>query len=221
MSMVTKSTKRNRVYQRRFDHEEAQRRFAAGERLTSLAREFGVSTAAVRRVVVPGQRERMYRQSRVKQMSGVCVDCGKTGIAKRAKRCMDCSATHRLKTVRPTTLRCSICKEWLEDTAFRKGETCSESRRFRSRTCRECDSRARTEYRERNKVLCEGGCGKLVEGKGRPSRDDPNRPFLCLSCGHKLREPWWLKILYSGGVYHKEENDGQGSQDDPLRGVAF
>ncbi len=48
---------------RKFDHDEAVARHAAGEAVSALAREYGVSLTAVYRVVDPRVRERMYAQS--------------------------------------------------------------------------------------------------------------------------------------------------------------
>lgn len=44
---------------RKFDHDDAQRRHAAGEKIAALAREYGVSWTAVARVVDPELRQKM------------------------------------------------------------------------------------------------------------------------------------------------------------------
>lgn len=187
MSLVTVSKKRNRVYQRRFDHEEAAKRHHSGESMMSLAREYGVSVTAIERVVKPGKRERMNFYTRRSTMSGVCIDCGKTGITKRSSRCMECSSRSRITTVRPDTIHCGRCERWLPDDAFRHSEKNTPSHRYRNRRCRECETQARKEYRDRNKVPCDGGCGIMVEGKGRSRRGAPGRPFLCRNCWNRLQ----------------------------------
>jgi hypothetical protein len=47
----------------------------------------------------------------------------------------------------------------------------------------------RRKYRIENRVPCEGGCGKLVEGKGRGTKpgSDRNRPYMCIGCGNRRR----------------------------------
>ncbi len=45
----------------------------------------------------------------------------------------------------------------------------------------------RRAYREKHKVPCEDGCGKLVEGRGRARHPDPDRPYLCHACALNRR----------------------------------
>jgi len=45
------SAKRNRVYKRKFDHDEARKRVGKGESMTALAREYGVSKRAIEQVL--------------------------------------------------------------------------------------------------------------------------------------------------------------------------
>jgi transposase-like protein len=52
MNNVTVSARRNRVYERKFNHEEAVRRHDAGASYSTLAREYGVTPMTVRRVVL-------------------------------------------------------------------------------------------------------------------------------------------------------------------------
>lgn len=56
VSLVTVSAKNSRVYRRKFDHEQAQVRHAAGETVASLAREYGVNWMAVKRVAAEWRR---------------------------------------------------------------------------------------------------------------------------------------------------------------------
>lgn len=52
MGLVTHSEKRNRTYQRKFDHEEAVRLRKEGATYTELAERYGVTPMTVRRVVL-------------------------------------------------------------------------------------------------------------------------------------------------------------------------
>ena len=77
MSLVTVSKKRNRVYPRRFDHDEARTLYIMeGWTLSALARHFGVTPSAVKRVVDPATKLRMYEKSLAFLMSGECRACG-------------------------------------------------------------------------------------------------------------------------------------------------
>ena len=64
---------------RRFDHEEARRRFAAGESLASLARAFGVSWSAVQHAVDAEARARdraAGRRFTERHHVAECEECG-------------------------------------------------------------------------------------------------------------------------------------------------
>lgn len=181
MSLVTVSTKRKRVYTRQFDHEEAIARRKAGESVIKLAREYGVSETAIRRVLNPDLRKRMNELSLKSIMSGTCVDCGKQGISRHGDRCVPCAQIHRTTSVREDTLRCDRCQRWLSDESFGSAPGRFPHRRNRRRRCRQCDTWERKQYREKGKVPCEG-CGKMVEGKGRARGENPDRPYLCFHC---------------------------------------
>jgi hypothetical protein len=181
MSIVTVYAKNGRVYRRKFDHEQAQIRHAAGETVTALAREYGVSFQAVKRVVDLRTRARMAEQTRRYLMSGVCVDCGKEGVSIHGPRCRACASQLKANSVRADTLRCTTCRRWLPDSDFpRRGA--NKARRQRHKQCRECNTVARRAYREKHKAACEGGCGRMVEGGGRAHRGNPDRPYLCRQC---------------------------------------
>ena len=53
MSLVTVSEKRNRVYQRKFDHDLARQMREEGATYVAIARELGVTSMAVARVCSP------------------------------------------------------------------------------------------------------------------------------------------------------------------------
>lgn len=181
VSMETVSTKKNRVYQRKFDHDEAIVRYAAGESPGSLAREYGVSEQAVRRVVVPGVRNQMDVRSRAWIMSGVCQDCGKTGIARQSPRCKDCAELARAPSVRADELLCSKCRRWLPDDRFHKQKGKRPARRGRKHYCKDCDHASRRDYRDRHKVPC-SNCGQPTSPAGDKTSRRSDGSQLCLPC---------------------------------------
>jgi len=64
------------THERKFDWDEATRRYRKGESPTELAAEYGVTPQAIHRIVVPGCRDRDNARKAVWQRQGVCVDCG-------------------------------------------------------------------------------------------------------------------------------------------------
>lgn len=106
----------------------------------------------------------------------------------------DLTAPIHESSVRPHSLRCRTCQEWLPDSCFQRSRH-EAHRRGRHVSCRDCGSQERAAYRQANKVPCEGCGEKLVEGKGRANTAtrrggtrvqlDPNRPHLCRSCARR------------------------------------
>lgn len=148
----------NRVYRRRFDWDEARRRYEAGDTVTAIARDFGVSYAAVRRVVVPGayeaDRAAVARRMAGEKGRGCCRNCG-TPIhlhteRYRGGRCYDCAGLARSTTVSPTTLRCSTCGEWKPDDSF-PPKPSLKARRGRHATCHTCDAALKRAWRAANR----------------------------------------------------------------------
>jgi helix-turn-helix resolvase-like protein len=143
---------------RKFDHDEAIRRYANGETGVALAEEYGVSTAAVYRVVNPEIRAYMDKDAveRNRRKREPCRGgCGRLvwrhGRVGRARSgyCPTCNGIQRAESVRPTTLRCSHCREWKRDDAFPRRAT-ANARRGRSHECRVCQTITRRERRQRN-----------------------------------------------------------------------
>lgn len=202
MSMVTVSRVRNRVYQRKFDHDEA-RRLHAEEGLgwAEIGRRLGVHPASVMRVCDPRTRERM-RLAGLRHAYVPCTVCGEPCSRYRQQgdypRCQRCAGADRQTRFRLDELgqvaavRCQACRRWLDPGLFQRNRT--DSRGIHEQ-CRECGTRARRAYRQAGRVPCEG-CGTLVEGKGRSNARadrrtggrivlDPGRPYLCRSCAVK------------------------------------
>jgi hypothetical protein len=145
----------SRVYQRRFDWDEARRRRAAGESLRVIAEALGVTPAAVDRVTRPGERERQAEYARSLKGTGVCDDCGgpmnKTSRYHGSTRCKPCAARASVTSVGEGVLRCFGCREWKPDEQFSHSNTeRAVVRRARKTYCRACDTIARREYRRRN-----------------------------------------------------------------------
>lgn len=139
-----------RVYPRKFDWDEARRRNAKGESYLTLAREYGVTDTAVRRVCDSRVRERMEEANYRYQKSGVCRDCGKQGVSPYYGRCMKCAHLAAATSVRPDSLECISCREWKPDEAFTKA-TSQIARRGRHKQCSSCQTAAKRDWRKRNR----------------------------------------------------------------------
>jgi len=169
MSLVTVSKKRKRVYPRKFDHDEAQTlHLLWGWSVTTLAAHYGVTWAAVKRVVDPATKLRMYEQSLAFLMSGECRACGRPCNRRPREKstddgykssglCRRCWGESKQTRFRfdelgnLAAIRCSTCKTWKD-----AGEFSSHKRNSRSKygQCRSCGTKARQNYRERHKEPC-------------------------------------------------------------------
>jgi hypothetical protein len=150
------STKRKRVYVRKFDWNEARRRRDTGESYSSIARDLGVSVSGVQRACNADLRVRMDEAAQRWKMQGACAVCG--GPATRVSlrdthgRCRDCFNKAQATSVRETELLCFRCKEWKPDEDFpRNKQEGRFLRRGRHNYCRSCNTIERREYRERNR----------------------------------------------------------------------
>lgn len=171
-----------RVYVRKFDWDEARRLHADGWTYGRIGKRFGVSYAAVRRVCDPEFGARLDAHSREHIMSGVCCDCGRTGVSRYGRagrpRCQDCAARARATTVGAATLLCTTCRRWKADGEFPSCRT-EGARRGRHSQCRTCQTDAKRRYREKNRQPCSHGCGTLVDTV---DRRDKNKPLECHAC---------------------------------------
>ncbi len=212
MTYAVYSPIRNRIYIRKYDHDECRRLYAQGASVSELAERYGVTTTAITICVDPEARARNYARASAFYKTS-CEDCGNPCLIasapmKRAKSgrslCAICSAKERRENVQVDgdgtviAVHCASCKEWKPAEAFGKGKRYPDLREGGFHNgCRACNVAMRRAYRNRHKVPCEGGCGRLVEGKGRvqtntrPERPggrgqlDPDRPHLCAECWHK------------------------------------
>ena len=141
-----------RVYERRFDWDEARRLHAEGTPIAEIARAMGVTDAAIRRVVVEGYAERDYERRSEWLRSGVCPNCGGPST-RRSKNeslfCRACNAKRMATTVREDELWCASCKQWKPDRAFPRSRSESH-RRGRHGQCTPCQTRAKRDYRRRH-----------------------------------------------------------------------
>jgi hypothetical protein len=156
MNNVTVSTKRNRTYQRKFDWDEARRLREEGLSWSVIARELGVSSAAVQRVCDPKRREQMAEATARYMKSASCVDCGKscTPVAfhknkgNTEPRCNRCANLFYLATsYRDGEQRCSECRQWkpLWDYPRRKTRIMG-----RHKICTPCGTKMKRDWRARN-----------------------------------------------------------------------
>lgn len=152
-----------RGYQRRFDHDEARRRYAAGESVAALAREYGVTESAVYLVVSAKQAASARALHERYRTADRCERCGAvkslfSRYTSGSRLCRSCAMDDRATSVREGELRCSSCGEWKPDDDFPRNRSARLRRRGRHNQCRSCQTNARQAYRERHKVPCVG-CG--------------------------------------------------------------
>lgn len=184
---VTFVGKNGRVYQRKFDHEEAQRRYAAGELASALAREYGVTRHAVASVVSDRTKATRRRYEMHVKLAGVCERCSApTNLAAQrngSRFCRDCASDNQATSVGDGVLMCFKCREWKLDDDFPHTVSGAIRRRGRHSFCRACQTKARQEYRERRKVPCVV-CGKPAL----PPNEKTTRGALlarCRECYHE------------------------------------
>lgn len=190
---------------RRFDHEEATRRYQAGESCTELAAAFGVTYNAIWHAVTEGgaacnrrSKAAYYDRHRVpcEGCGEPCLDLGVPGKARHnpdgRALCRRCRADERIERLRfdenaeIVAVRCSMVdcangERWQPLENFPRGS------RLRSIVeggihgqCRACQTRARQAYRLARRVPC-SGCGTLV------NHEHPRgeKPPECQSCANR------------------------------------
>jgi hypothetical protein len=191
VSLTYQSKLRDRVYVRKFDHEDARRRHQAGESISSLAQEYGVSHNAVLLVVSDQARATRRAYEEWQKTAGRCRRCGApmhiVSFYRGSRFCRDCALDNLATSVGDGVLRCTTCREWKPDEDFPRNRREPKRRRGRHHQCRACCTRRRQEYREKNKVPCIG-CGTLVL---RPSEKGRRRaPWpRCRSCAQRGIRP--------------------------------
>lgn len=192
MSFVTVG-KNGRIYPRKFDHDEARERYAAGESSSALAREYGVTQTAVWTVV--SAKGAKWRDSERLKGAGRCRRCGDPTNAQsvythpRSKGlCTSCANDDQATSVRADELQCSVCRAWKPDEAFPHNHSERFRRRTRHGTCRRCLTAARQEYRERHKVPCVGrGKPALPPSEKRTNGSDVPRCRSCFNAAQRVQ----------------------------------
>ena len=169
MSLVNFVPEKNRACVRRFDHEEALRRYEAGERVADLAAEYGVSISAVYRVLTPGAKAREVVRNR-EWRTGNCDVCGGPAMRLIGSKllsnpdgcclCVRCRADARrerllfnehgtLISVRCTNEECANGERWQPPKNFTRGIRHREVREGGIHgLCRSCQTAAKRRYRQ-------------------------------------------------------------------------
>lgn len=202
MSMETVSTKRKRVYPRKFDHELAREMAAKGFNASEIRRHLGntVTVTAIQRVINPHIRKRMEERTSRYLMGGTCSKCGanrtrylhprskQTQMYKDSGLCRKCWGESRQTRFRLdqeeniVEVRCTKCKRWYPPEIFPKNKSGTNGYH---NLCKGCGSAVRSEYRERQKVPCVV-CGTLCL----PPREKGSRAAnvaRCRPCYYDLR----------------------------------
>lgn len=166
MSLVTVSNKRDRIYERAFDHEEANRLRQQGWTYSAIAERYGVSHTAVVRVCQPRTRARMaeqtleYLRRRRRPCKGGCGQLVWTNGV-RTGYCQSCLNARKAAAnpdIREDELRCTKCRAWKPDEEFPTYRPV-KARRGRNPQCRSCNAAVRRknrhEHPERERETCE------------------------------------------------------------------
>lgn len=141
-----------RVYERKFDWDEARRLHDGGLTYAEIARRLGVSNQSIRYACVPGEYERMLTAKKALQASGVCPDCGTrtTRMAGgRSRRCKDCAAKAAVR-MKDGNVWCPTCKQWKPLRAFSPSR--SGGGRPVHNECKSCQAERRREWRARKRA---------------------------------------------------------------------
>lgn len=148
----------NRVYKRKFDHDEARRRRGEGESVSAIAASYGVSPLAVARATDPHMRAKMDVASRewmaAHPRRDLC-DCGREK-SKSSKRCRECyvaTLAHADPVDASGNVWCTACARYLSPSLFLHDPR-KPLRGFRRTFCRSCETKARQDFRERRKIPC-------------------------------------------------------------------
>lgn len=169
-AIVVKSAKRNRLYVRSFDYDEARRRYEGGETIAELAHVYGVDPNAVRRAVVAGEADRQVEMHR-RWRTGTCETCGGPAMRNVAGKveqnpdgrvlCLRCRADEKRERLRfddageLTAVRCAMVdcangERWQSPRSFTRGSRHREVRDGGIHSqCRKCQTRAKRRWRAR------------------------------------------------------------------------
>ena len=200
--METVSTKKNRIYKRKFDHDLAREMAAKGFTAGEIRRHLGntVSITAIMRVIDPKTNARLAAGVKKYLNSGICMKCGVNRTKFNHPRgtgreyqdsgmCRKCWAESRQTRFRldeeekVIEVRCTKCKNWFPSEVFPRSR--SGTRGYHN-LCTSCSTKMRTKYRENSKVPC-AVCGSALvlppNEKGEKGSPIPR----CRACFDDLR----------------------------------
>lgn len=153
---------------RKFDYDDARRRYANGESGIALAAEYGVSSQAVYRAVNDKMRERMddAASAYMRDHRTICKGgCGRLvwtyAMAHRSGYCPTCNGLRLRAAEHGTEVRYS------------------SPYKCRCDLCRQAASAAKRARREASRQPCVHGCGTLVDTI---NRGNPSKPLECRLC---------------------------------------
>lgn len=160
MSLTYESTKRRRVYTRKFDHDLCRTLWSHGIwTQQGLADFFGVTVTRVRQVLIPEYGELCTRRAQEKgrALHHHCPQCDApitcSDVYQGRYRgvdvelCGKCRVRNAASTVRPDTLRCHLCQQWLPDDQFPSRKD-AHARRGRHGQCQLCNSESKRLWRQ-------------------------------------------------------------------------
>jgi hypothetical protein len=156
---VAGATARGRTYRRKFDHDDARRRFAEGETAQELAARYGVTTNAVRHALDPDRARRWHTTAQANFRAKLaCADCGK-GMTHRTTRapdgrvlCVACRGKARrtrfVEVAGEIHARCHSCHEVKPLSEYPAGSSFKDVRPNGVHgTCRTCQTEDRRRWR--------------------------------------------------------------------------
>lgn len=177
-----------RVYERKFDWDEARRLRAEGWTYASLADRYGVSPTGVQRVCDERLRARMSRQAAERQRS-TCIECGAPCSWNRYQqdhpRCRECfqflrRTTHEYDpSGKLVAIRCVTCREWKKPDAYARDRMRPEGRHHQ---CGSCSTIARREYRHRHAEADRAYHRERRRGLGAVNRTHVDGDDRCRDC---------------------------------------
>jgi hypothetical protein len=164
LALTYQSKVRNRVYVRKFDHEEARLRHKyLDETYPQLAERYGVSESAIEHVIndTPERRERLKRNRHawyIREGWKVQYDHCECGRWKRkvSATCRACYLREKFaEQVVAGRLLCLKCREYKDPDEFPRSRHRKAEHRFGLDSwCRDCSSKARNEHRHRRRIPC-------------------------------------------------------------------
>lgn len=169
VSVLNFVPEKNRIYHRRFDHEEALARRAAGESVAELAAEYGVTTTAIYKITPEAKARDLRRHREWRWRDSSCEVCGKPAMRVvqgkavnnpdgrcLCRRCRADEKRERLRfdelgelgAVRCSNLDCANGQRWQQPENFPRGTRHREVREGGIHSqCRACGTRAKRLYR--------------------------------------------------------------------------